>query len=181
MGLNYSQIIKELFQRDLQKVAILNIIQSIELPDCLIAAGFVRNTIWNWQFDTCEPLSDIDVIYFCNKDTSEQRDKLIESRLLRIDSKLPWSVKNQARMHFKNNDQAYSNTLDAMSYWPEKQTALGIKLGEKQDIEIKHCFDLAFQFNQKVSHNPNCSKAVFLSRVRNKRWTDKWPALSVEH
>ncbi|AZG73889.1 nucleotidyltransferase family protein [Shewanella livingstonensis] len=104
------------------------VLTSLNISDWYIAAGFVRNLVWDkLHHIALQPLNDIDVIYWCDTDVSVARDRAIEAELRRqVD--LPWSVKNQARMHLNNNDPAYLSCLDAMSYWPEMQTAVGVKL-----------------------------------------------------
>ncbi len=154
--------------------------RSIDLPDCLIAAGFVRNAIWDYIYGIKTDLNDIDVIYFCGSDVSIERDLEIQRSLFAIEPKFPWSVKNQARMHLKNGDAAYSSSKDAMSYWPEKQTSIGVKLNDQNKIEIQHCFDLELQFSGKVSHNSIREKHVFKKRIMQKSWQSIWPKLEIE-
>ena len=49
---------------------------------------------------------------------------------------IPWSVKNQARMHIANNIPPYSSAVDAISKFPETATALGVKLDDENNVEI---------------------------------------------
>jgi len=154
--------------------------KSLDLPDWLIAAGFVRNLVWSNVFGKDAPLNDIDIIYHCISDTSEERDSLLERQLYAIEPELPWSVKNQARMHLKNGDAPYANTLEAMAYWPEKQTAIGVMLDSNEDLVLRHSFDLDLQFNGRIDHNPARSVDVFKARVASKGWLQSWPALQVK-
>ena len=66
-----------------------------------------------------------------------------------------------------------------MSYWPEKQTAIGMMLDTNNKIELYHCFDLGYQFNHLINHNPKCSVEIFNQRVNSKNWLNLWPALKV--
>lgn len=123
--MDYQASIIELIYADTQRMRALSAVRELQLPDGLIAAGFVRNKIWDFVFATDTPLADTDVIYFCQHDVSEARDKLLERRLGELLPGVCWSVKNQARMHVRNGDRPYISSADAMSFWPEKQTALG--------------------------------------------------------
>ena len=38
-----------------------------------------------------------------------------------------WSVKNQARMHRRNGDAPYRDTLDAVAHWAETPTAIAAR------------------------------------------------------
>ncbi|MDO6620594.1 MULTISPECIES: nucleotidyltransferase family protein [unclassified Shewanella] len=162
----------------LQQVAAL--FTELNITDWYIAAGFVRNLVWDKQHQIApSALTDIDVIYYCSKQTSAYRDKLIEKALSeRI--KLPWSVKNQARMHKRNHHPAYTSTLDAMCYWPEQQTAVAVKLDNDGKLVLKALFGYENLFSLSVSYNPNADKHVFMERVASKPWFKQYPKLSLE-
>ncbi|WP_261841253.1 nucleotidyltransferase family protein [Aliamphritea ceti] len=177
--MSFRACIIELIHTDALRMQALSAVRSLELPGWLIAAGFVRNRVWDHVFKVTTPLSDIDVIYFCSSDTSEERDLMLERQLSAICPDLPWSVKNQARMHIRNGDLPYGNSLDAMSYWPEKQTALGVSLNAQNMLSIQHCFSLDLQFSGKVNHNPVRDYNVFLQRLTQKNWLSIWPGLEV--
>lgn len=158
----------------------LRTVRRLDLPDWLIAAGFIRNLIWDSQFFSKVALNDIDVVYFCLTDTSKERDLALEKRLRKLEPDLPWSVKNQARMHLKHGDNPYKSTLDAMRYWPEKQTSIGARLDHSDNVIVQNCFDLSHQFNRHINHNPARSIKVFDDRVSAKNWLKKWPELRIK-
>ncbi len=95
---------------------------SLALSDAWIGAGFVRAPVWDrlHGYDSPTPLDDIDVIYLDAGDLSEAAEQRQEVRLEAI---LPcglWSVRNQARMHLRNNDPPYKSSADALRYWLEQ-------------------------------------------------------------
>ncbi|STQ89142.1 nucleotidyltransferase family protein [Iodobacter fluviatilis] len=151
----------------------------LELPDWCIAAGFVRNLVWDRLHDYAEPtpLADIDLIYFNAEDISEEVDRALE-RCLMQNSDLLWSVKNQARMHSRNGDAPYLNTLDAMSYWPELETAIGVSLAS--DPVFISPFPLENLRDLQITLNPKRPKiSDFEARVAEKKWLEIWPKLQV--
>jgi uncharacterized protein len=173
--------IKQWLSEDSLRMQALVIAARCNLPDWCLAAGFVRNLVWDkvHQSATSQPLNDIDLIYFNPLDISEQRDRLIEQQLHSI-SKLPWSVKNQARMHLRNNDNPYNSTLDAMSYWVEIETAVGARLDEYGNLVLVSPFGLNALFEGTVSLNPKRPKLMdFNRRITDKKWLEIWPALKV--
>ncbi|OMH30551.1 nucleotidyltransferase family protein [Motiliproteus sp. MSK22-1] len=178
--MSYEQRIIKLIESDELRMSALRAARALGLPGWLIAAGFVRNLVWGRLFDNEVDLGDIDVVYFCTADTSKERDQILERRLCELEPGLPWSVKNQARMHLKHGDTPYKSTLDAMRYWPEKQTSIGVMLDRNDDIVVQHCFDLGFQFNGNVDHNPARTVDVFKKRVSGKGWLKLWPALQIK-
>lgn len=178
--MSYEQRIIELVKSDELRMRALRAVHSINLPDWIIAAGFVRNLVWESIFNRKGGTYDIDVIYFCLSDSSSERDALLEKHLRELEPDFPWSVKNQARMHLKHGDTPYLNALDAMRFWPEKQTAIGVMLNSTGEIVVRHCFDLGLQFTGTIDHNPERLIDAFNQRVSSKGWLKAWPELQVK-
>lgn len=178
--MNYERQIIELIESDKLRMQILRTVKSLGLPDCLVAAGFVRNVIWDSLFEIHSDLNDIDVIYYSLSDCTKERDLSLQQQLQSLEPELPWSVKNQARMHIKNGDPPYKDTMDAMEHWPEKQTAIGVMLDHSNRIVLRSGFDLDLQFNGQINHNPARSAEVFNTRVARKGWLTTWPKLQAQ-
>lgn len=182
----HAQLIHWLQQDELRMHALhsaLKIASEHKLDHWLLAAGFVRNLVWDklHGFEGAR-LSDIDFIYFCQQDMSPERDKYIEASLRGLSPDLPWSVKNQARMHNKNADKPYLSINDAMGHWPEKETALGVRLESNLlsfEFHLESAFGLASLFALKLSHNPKRELSVFRQRVEKKCWLEYYPKLTV--
>ena len=73
-----------------------------------------------------------------------------------------------------------------MSFWPEKQTAIGVKLVPSDDhttaefqLQVISVFGLSCLFDLSLSPNPKCDKAIFNQRVLQKEWLTHFPKLSV--
>lgn len=166
------------------------------MPQWCLAAGFVRNLVWDrlHEFEL-SPLNDIDLIYFCPLDISPERDLAIEAYLHQLAPELPWSVKNQARMHSRNQDMAYTSCIDAMAHWPELETAVGVCLKSHVETDTQvdaetahHCthygielvvpFGLNSLFALKLSANPKRSLPLFEHRVATKGWLTRYPLLT---
>jgi len=141
--MNYEQRTINLIEFDQLRMRALCAARSLNLPDWLISAGFVRNAIWNDIYANDAELNDIDVIYFC---------------LL---------------------DSPYKDTLDAMSYWPEKQTSIGVFLNDNGRVVVCSSFDLALNFNNQINRNPTRSIEVFNNRVNSKNLIELWPMLKI--
>jgi uncharacterized protein len=159
----------------------LRIAASLELADWCIAVGFVRNLAWDrlHGYEHASPLSDIDLVYFDRATCDRERDEKIEARLNREEPATRWSVRNQARMHLRNGDPPYGSTEDAMHYWPEIETAVGVRFDAARRIEIVSPFGLASLFDLRITHNPKRAPDVFARRVAEKRWLSIWPRLTL--
>ncbi len=169
----------QLLASDPIRLRALAAVRRLNLPDGWIAAGFVRNLVWDELHQINTPLTDVDVIFYCPLDLSKQRERAIEKQLSQIEPSIPWSVKNQARMHLKNEVAPYQNSLDAMSFWPEKQTAVAVKMDNRGQLKVVSCFDISVLFAKKIIHNPSAPKQLFEQRIQSKGWLTRWPRLTV--
>lgn len=160
----------------------LTILRELNLPDWYVAAGYVRNYIWdslhNYRIRT--PLNDIDVIYYNTEEIDEEIEKKYEQKLKLVTGLTIWSVKNQARMHTINGDQPYKSIEDAIGHWPETVTAVGIKLNQDDSISYISPYGLNDIFEYRVRKSPlfkdeNCYRA----RVNKKNWKEIWPKLEI--
>lgn len=166
---------------DQVRMEALKLVSKLNLPDWCLAAGFVRNLVWDKLHDytVSTKLSDIDLIYFDPINDSAVKDLEIEE-YLKSRSNLPWSVKNQARMHIKNGDQPYRSTSDAMRYWVEVETAIGVKLSIDGEIELIAPFGLeALMANTITMNNRRPKPDIFKQRISSKKWLEQWPKLRV--
>lgn len=166
---------------DAQRMAALAVAAELNLPDWCLAAGFVRNLVWDrlHAYQRATPLTDLDLIYFDAGNTDEQWDRELEVRL-KADLEAPWSVKNQARMHHRNDDLPYCSTADAMSYWPEVETAVGVRLDGLGDMQLLAPFGLDSLMAGYLTLNPARPKPdAFRERQRSKGWLQHWPQLKV--
>ena len=173
--------IKRWLEQDENRMQALKVAASLALNDWCLAAGFLRNMIWDklHGLEVSTPLNDIDLIYFDLSNTSEETEKHYEIQLREMLAR-PWSVKNQARMHDRNHDLAYTSTLDAMSYWVEIETAIGCCLSPTGNIELIAPFGLSPLFNYTVTINQKRNKlADFNTRITEKKWLSQWPKLRV--
>lgn len=163
---------------------ILRLVQELELPNCWVAAGFVRSAIWDHLHQRSpSPLPpDVDVIWFDSERTSADLDSHIEAVLRRKDHTIDWSVKNQARMHLRNGDSPYSSAVDAMTHWPETATAVAVRLGVGDMVEVVAPLGLDDLFNLVVRPTARFQadkRQVYEDRLRSKNWLATWPNLKV--
>lgn len=159
----------------------LQLAATLNLNDWCIAAGFVRNLVWDklHGYPASTPLNDIDLIYFDVSQATQKAEHLNENKL-KSKSTLPWSVKNQARMHLRNDDEPYDSTAHAMSFWVELETAVGAKISRYGEIELVAPFGVEVLFGNTVTINSNRLKPKeFERRIQTKRWLELWPNLRV--
>lgn len=171
----------QLIESDVLRLNALECVRLLDLPECYIAAGFIRNLIWDDLHHKSEPtpLNDVDVIYFDLNESNPNKFIEYESRLTELLPQLNWQVRNQALMHVRNNDEPYKSSLDAMSYWPEKETGIGIRKLSNGNFDGISAFGYESLFKLQVTHNPKRLKSVFEHRIESKGWLIKWHNLIV--
>lgn len=158
-------------------------VRDLHLPDGYIAAGYIRNYIWDrlHGWDNRQQHNDIDVIYFDSNDCSEERDRELENQLIAATGNTKWSVKNQARMHEKNGNAPYTSTGDAISFWPEVVTAIAVRIDHEEQLEVLAPYGLEDLFQLKVRRSPRFEdRSYYLSRIHTKHWQQHWPLLQIE-
>jgi uncharacterized protein len=164
-------------------MAILRLAETLDLPDCWIGAGFVRNVIWDaLHYRPWSPsYGDIDVVYFDTDHLDPDHDTRIETRLKSSMPKTPWSVKNQARMHGANGDPPYADTPDALRHWPEACTAIAVRSIASR-VELLAPFGVSDLLSLIVAPTPAFVHkiGIYRSRVAQKRWAQRWPKLRIK-
>ena len=167
---------------------ILEIIRSLELKDSWLAAGGVRNFIWNILSGKSgfDAETDVDVIFF-DPTVSYEKTLQLEMELRKAFPAYSWELKNQVYMHIHSpNTQPYTSSKDAMSKYPECCTAIGLRLLEGDKLELFAPYGLADIRAFQVRPTPHFladaeRKKLYMERLSKKNWQAKWPQLSFEH
>ncbi|QSX34853.1 nucleotidyltransferase family protein [Shewanella avicenniae] len=162
------QLLFDWLRQDQLRMGALNALAALNLPNCYIAAGFVRHLVWDRLHGLEMPLNDVDVIYFDPDDCSRAVERTYEQRLAAL-IPLNWSVKNQARMHLKHGHRPYHSVSDAMSYWPELETAIAVSLHQGQLQLLDNCC-LHSLMSLYLSPNPLANAESFQLRISSKGW-----------
>lgn len=175
-----SQLIS-IIEEDTWMLELLKAVRDLELNDCWIGAGFVRNKIWDILHNkTRTALNDVDVIHFTPSHLTKEFDLDIELRLKEKTSTVNWSVKNQARMHIRNQHLPYTNCEEAISYWPETATAIAIRINNTGSIEVLAPYGLQDLFDLIICPTPNFNPEAYKTRIEKKQWQQHWELLKVK-
>ncbi len=188
MTIQTEQDVIHLIENDEWMMDILQMAKSLELPDWWICAGFVRSKVWDtlhdYEIRTATP--DIDVIYFDQLHTDEVYEQSLEKALVNMDASIPWSVKNQARMHVVNNMPPYSSSVDAISRFPETATALGVTLDELNNVILTAPYGIEDVLSLQVRPTAHFLETkerihMYKNRVIKKNWQSKWPNITITY
>jgi len=175
-----------LIQEDKWMMELLKSAQSLKVPDWWICAGFVRSKIWDVQhgFNERTKIPDIDVIYYDRINIEKSVEKEHVAALKKVLPTIPWSVKNQARMHSVNNVSPYTSSVDAISRFPETATALGVKLDGEDKVILTAPHGIDDAVNLKVKPTPYfCEqkeqRKIYDERVKVKNWRAVWDKVEI--
>ena len=173
--------IAQLIAADPRAMAQLRAARELALPDWCIAAGFVRNRVWDALHGLAprrEP-HDVDVLFFDPADAGRAREADAEAYL---GLKMPgtaWEVRNQARMHVAKGLPPHRDTAHAMTFWLETPTAVGIRLDADDTLSLLAPFGVEDLVGLVCRPTPwgAARRADYASRIAAKRWHALWPRL----
>ena len=184
---NKSEILDS-FRENPDMMAILTIIRDLELNDSWLAAGSVRNFIWNLLSEkpAFDRETDVDVIFF-DPEVSYEETLAIENKLREDFPQYQWELKNQAYMHQHSPHTApYRNSCDAMSKYPERCTAVGLSMQADATLELFAPYGLEDILNFQVRPTPHFLEnqdrmKLYQKRLSKKNWREKWKNLTFKN
>ncbi len=167
------------------RMAVLRTVRGLGLPDCWVGAGFVRALVWDHLhgYDEATALDDVDVIYFDDDNPDKANERLYENRLAARMAQVPWSVKNQARMHRRNGDAPYRDTSDALCHWLETPTAVAVRMDDHEQLELLAPLGLNDLLAMRIVPTPhalNQRLSAYCERVLAKPWARQWPDVEIQ-
>ncbi|SDP09607.1 hypothetical protein SAMN05216347_10546 [Streptococcus equinus] len=177
--------LRELFSQDDELMAIFRIIEQLDLKDAWLAAGTLRNYIWNVLSGKpgLSDASDLDVVFYDPEITYEETLAL-QNQLQLCYSNYQWEVKNQVFMHGHSpHTPPYQNARDAISKYPERCTAIAARLKDG-DLELFLPYGVDDILDLVVQPTPHFladkeRMTVYHDRLKKKDWQKKWPRLQI--
>jgi uncharacterized protein len=159
--------------------------RDVGAPDWLIAAGAIRDAVWDALHDRpAAPPRDVDVCYFDRTDLTVERDAAVDAALRRHEPDLPWHAKNQAAVHlwyperFGLDVPPLRSTAEAVATFPETATCVGARLLPDDDLLVVAPHGLDDLLGCVCRHNPTRAPAdIYERRVAEKGWRERWPKL----
>ena len=160
--------------------------REVDPPDWLLAAGAVRDAVWealHGRAPTAMP-RDVDLAYFDAHDLTSARDEAVERELRELAPELPWQARNQAAVHlwypgrFGLEVEPFASTAEAIATFPEVATCVGVRLLADDDMLVVAPHGLDDLLACVCRHNPTRAPAsVFERRLAEKGWRERWPRM----
>lgn len=181
-----TQAVLDIVQHTPTLMTILHVIAAQHLVQGALAAGSIRNTVW--QVLSHQPVqlsSDIDVVFFDPKRPYED-NLAIQNQLKAHLPQYEWQVKNEVYMNTHNFTDAppFTSVEDAIGHFVETPTCVGAYLDEADQLRLIAPHGVADLLNficrpiqayqQDAAH-----MAIFNQRMAQKQWQQKWPRLVI--
>lgn len=162
--------------------------RAVDAPDWLIAAGSIRNAVWDALHDRePAPPRDLDLLFFDPDDLTPARDDAVEAALREREPDLPWEARNQAGVHswyprrFGGEVEPFASSADAAATFPEVASCVGVRLQPDDTLLIVAPYGLDDLLNLVCRHNPaRAPRAIYEQRIADKGWRERWPKLRFE-
>lgn len=177
-----------LVRSDAWMMDVLQVVRALQLPDCYVGGGLLRDLVWDGLHGGFQPgdVHDIDVAFFDRRDLSREREREAQRLLCGRRPSLPWEVVNQAGVHlwylevFGREVEPLQSTRDAVAAWPEPATAVAVRLSARDAVEVVAPLGLHDLMTGVCRRNPTrVDLAQFRLRVERKRVHSRWPRVTV--
>lgn len=180
---SYESQLRQVIRSDNYIMTVLKVVESLNLSDGWVAAGLIRNRVWDYLHNETTIINDIDVIYFDSHDISLETEKDLEEKLETLMPTQLWSVKNQARMHLKNDFNSFKSSYDGVAHFPETPTAVAVRL-HQNNLMIMAPYGLEDLFEMIVKPTPHFLnnhelQSVYSERMKVKKWKETWNDLLI--
>jgi hypothetical protein len=169
---------------------VLQCVRDERIPDAWVGAGALRDLVWGQLYGPgFRPgdVRDVDVAFFDPGDLSRGYDDLVTVRLSAGCPRVPWEARNQAAVHTWYADKfggeppaPLTSIEDAIGTWPETATAVVVRLGRDDELEVCAPFGVADLMDGVWRRNPRrVSLAESLARLERHRPAERWPRVAV--
>lgn len=169
---------------------ILEAVRADPVPHAWVGAGALRDLVWGELYGSGflpSEVRDVDVPFFDTTDLSRAHDDRVTERLRLRRPDVPWEAKNQAAVHTwypgrfgTGAVEPLTSIEDAVGTWPETATAVAVRLGADDVLEICAPLGTDDLLNGIWRRNPRrVSLEKSLARLRRHDPQKRWPRVTV--
>jgi hypothetical protein len=170
-------------------MAVLRLIQNLELPDCWLVAGCLYQTVWNTITDRPRRtgIKDYDIAYFEDSDLSYAAEDRVITRVAEAGKALglELEVRNQARVHlwfgerFGHAVPPLASAAEALSRYASTTHAIGVQLTRGGNFAVAAPYGLRDVFAMHLRPNRSLPNGA-THDTKARRCLEIWPELTVE-
>jgi uncharacterized protein len=176
--------LKALVLQDRWLMQVLQAAASVQQRPWCVAAGAVRNLVWDTLHGHTERTlpGDVDFLFHDTAHLSAEYEQALQARLARALPTVQWDAVNQATIHVHNRAAVpYESMAQAMRHWPEQATAVGVCLHDDGTLEVLAPFGLVDLFDMVARPVPQApeTRQAYIDRMQQKNWPARWPKVRV--
>lgn len=181
---SFQASVEALLRADRRAMEQLTLVRDHGPQNAFVAAGFVRNRVWDALYCSAPELNeaDVDVVYFCSKNPDKKRDFAYEDALGAVEPSTDWQVRNQAHMHAFGGHPPFKSLEHGLMHWAETATSVGVRLDDAGQMHFVAPFgtnDLRDHILRVTPVMRQHDLAGFERRLSMKGWQERWPDLTV--
>ncbi len=176
--------LKALVLQDPWLMQVLQAAASVQQRPWCVAAGAVRNLVWDTLHGHAERTlpGDVDFLFHDTVHLSAEYEQALQARLARALPTVQWDAVNQATIHVHNREAApYESMAHAMRRWPEPVTAVGVCLHDDGSLEVlaPHGLEDLFDMVSRPVPQAPGTRQIYIDRMLEKNWPARWPKVRV--
>jgi len=162
--------------------------RDVDPPDWLVGGGVLRDLVWDRLHGRSRPARprDLDLAFFDPHRLDPARDLEVERALSARLPGVPWDAKNQAAVHrwygrvFGGRVGPLGSAADGVATWPETATAVAVRLGPGDRLQVVAPCGLDDLFGLVCRRNPRrVTVEHYRRRLRDKRVAERWPLVEI--
>ena len=167
---------------------LLRLVAALDLPDCWIGAGAVRDFVWDTRFGSGfdpDNIEDVDVVFFDPSDLTAEHEREIERPPERAGACARLGREEPARVHlwyearFGQPAEPLTSTTDGVSTWPETATAIAVRLRADGSLDVAAPLGLDDLLDGVWRRNSRrVTDAEYQARIDRKQPRLRWPVWS---
>lgn len=178
--------LRSLVRQEDRLMRILETVRRVNPPEWIVAAGAIRNMVWDRLSGYASPsqLGDVDVLYFEKESSLVDRD--VSAELARLQPEHRWEAANQAVIHewllveFGIEVRPLRSSAEGLATFSETATAVGVRLETDDSLAVVASAGLEDLFSLILRPNPRCpDPGLFDPRLATKGFQRRWPNLRI--
>jgi hypothetical protein len=189
MGQDPTGRLQAIVQASPWMMGVLRAARACAPPDWWVGGGVLRDLVWDRLHGDFDPgrVKDVDLAFYDPLDFSHAREVELERALAAHLPGVTWDATNQAAVHlwyqhrFGVRVGRLRSAADGVATWPETATAVAVRLGVDDALEVVAPCGLEDLLGGVCRRNPRrVTVEEYRRRLLRKGVAQRWPKVVIE-